>query len=902
MKTPSTATGVQSRLILEGSACPAWVLDARSLAFLEVNEAAARLYGYTREEFLGMTAKDLLAQEDAPPPVAAGDASPDGSLSGRRRHRTKDGGLLEVDVASNPIDWDGRPAHLVLARDITRQVATEQTLRDMEERFSLVSRATNDVVWDWDLTTNQLWWNEGVRTVLGYAEGQVGPDLDWWKERIHPDDRDTVIEADLRMIEEGAPEVVEYRIRRADDTYAHVRDRCYVVRDTGGRAVRMIGAMMDVTAQRGTEQALRESQELMNQMAQAIQDVFYVSDAETNEIIFMNAAFDRIWGLNGEKVRSSPRSWLDRVHVDDRERIVRSITKWKPQGEAPEWNEEFRIVRPDGAVRWIWIRSFPIRDASGEIVRFAGVERDITERKRAEETVRSLLAITRHLSSTLDVNDLMEALVTETLLLLDAEGGCAGLLTAEGMTCEKYFTRTGVVPFSYRWPVGRGLPGWVARHKLPYITHDAAGDPQIVPENRRRFRIHRAICMPVLDACGEVFGFIQIHDKRDGSVFDSSDEEKLSAVARAASVAIQNALAYRKLGETAAALRAAEEKYRGLFEYAEEGIGRTTAEGRILAANPALARMLGYDSPEDMIESIPDIGMIYVDNALRRERHRVMEKEDSIHGVEAQVRRKDGTLIWILLNLRAVKDPQGRLLHYDGVAQDITARKQTEEALREATGRLLQSQSMERRRIARELHDSTAQSLAAVAMNLSLVDKAAARLDKITRRRLADSIMLAKQSCREVRTLSYLLHPPALEASDLWTALRWYAQGFTDRSGIRVDVSLPRAQKAGRLPEEIETTLFRIVQEGLANIHRHSGSRRARIRITRGPSRVTLGIRDEGRGLKKTVGRNLGTPALTGVGIAGMRERVRQLGGEITIDSSPRGTAVKVMLPLAAGH
>jgi len=267
-----------------------------------------------------------------------------------------------------------------------------------------------------------------------------------------------------------------------------------------------------------------------------------------------------------------------------------------------------------------------------------------------------------------------------------------------------------------------------------------------------------------------------------------------------------------------------------------------------------------------------------------------------------QVRRKDGRPIWLLMNLRAVRDEQGRLLHYDGIAQDVSARKKTEEALREVSGLLLRSQNEERRRIARELHDSTAQSLAALAMNLSIVGKAAGALSEAARKRLHDSLELAQQCCREVRTLSYLLHPPALEEGDLWSAVRWYTQGFASRSGIRVDLALPRARRAGRLPEQVETTLFRIVQESLANIHRHSGSRRARIRIARSPSRVTLVVRDEGRGLRKIAGRRPGGPALMGVGIAGMRERVRQLGGEIVIDSSARGTAVKVMLPLPREH
>src|SRR5206468_8273442 len=137
-------------------------------------------------------------------------------------------------------------------------------------------------------------------------------------------------------------------------------------------------------------------------------------------------------------------------------------------------------------------------------------------------------------------------------------------------------------------------------------------------------------------------GFIAIHNKRDGSDFDHADEEKLQAVSRAASVAVQHALAYHKLEETAEALRLAEEKYRGIFENAVEGIGRVSPEGAILAANPAFARILGYGSPEELIASVPDIACIYVDRGIRAELQRALGTKEAIHRVEVRVSRKDG--------------------------------------------------------------------------------------------------------------------------------------------------------------------------------------------------------------------------------------------------------------------
>src|SRR5438093_13628739 len=132
----------------------------------------------------------------------------------------------------------------------------------------------------------------------------------------------------------------------------------------------MSGAMMDSTPCPRSEQALQESEERPRKMADAIKDVFYLSDAKTNEIIYINPAFTRIWGRQRREILKRPRAWLEMVHPDDRERVERSLDNWKPEGKTPEWNEEYRIVRPDGSISWRWTRAIPVRDASGALVRF----------------------------------------------------------------------------------------------------------------------------------------------------------------------------------------------------------------------------------------------------------------------------------------------------------------------------------------------------------------------------------------------------------------------------------------------------------------------------------------------------------------------------------------------------
>jgi len=216
--------------------------------------------------------------------------------------------------------------------------------------------------------------------------------------------------------------------------------------------------------------------------------------------------------------------------------------------------------------------------------------------------------------------------------------------------------------------------------------------------------------------------------------------------------------------------------------------------------------------------------------------------------------------------------------------------------LRELSARLMQLQDDERRRIARELHDSVGQMLAALSMNLAAVRDDVERLIK-SAVALTDSETLVQDMSTEVRTISHLLHPPLLDEAGLSSALRWYVEGFAQRSHISVNLDLP--SDFGRLPSELETAIFRVVQECLTNIHRHSGSSVANIRLRRREHEVLASIEDKGKGIPQEKQLEMANSGTLGVGIRGMRERLRQLGGAMEIESGSGGTVVTVRLPLA---
>lgn len=324
----------------------------------------------------------------------------------------------------------------------------------------------------------------------------------------------------------------------------------------------------------------------------------------------------------------------------------------------------------------------------------------------------------------------------------------------------------------------------------------------------------------------------------------------------------------------------------------------TMDEGRFIDINESFLNMSGYTRDEVLGRTAHQLS-VWEQPEARQLYIKALREKGSVKDMEMRFRTKSGAIRTLLLAAELV-DTDGQKCILVSSA-DVTELKQAEQRLSELSARLLQAQEQERRRIARELHDVTAQGIGLILFNLAYIRNSAPQLAEPARTKLEESISLGEQALREIRTLSYLLHPPLLDQAGLITAIQWYVKGFSERSGIRVEF-VESGSEGHRMPPEIEHTLFRVVQECLTNITRHTTSATAEITLRRSADQVTLEVRDHGTEGNVVSPVNGDTIESIGVGVPGMRHRLNQLGGELSVTSDSTGTTVTATVPEKVGE
>ena len=420
---------------------------------------------------------------------------------------------------------------------------------------------------------------------------------------------------------------------------------------------------------------------------------------------------------------------------------------------------------------------------------------------------------------------------------------------------------------------------------------------------------HERHIEPFLQMCGEHSSVIP----SESYLVLRNEEDRLRSIA--------NLQQRAQVLEKELALRESEVPFRLLVEAVQDyAIFMLDPAGFVSSWNVGAERIKGYKAEEIVGKHF---SRFYPEEDLRDrkpERELVEAVKDGRFEDEGWRVRKDGTRFWANVIITAIKDDSGRLLGFAKITRDVTERMQAQKALeqevierREAERRfqhsekslrqlslhLLRTQDEERRRIGRDLHDSLGQYLAVLKMKLDSVAALIGQKQDETAREFGQCIKLMEDSIREVRTVSYLLYPPMLEEMGLKSAIPWYLDGFSTRSGIKTTFEVPT--EFGRLPRESELALFRVLQEGLTNVHRHSGSPTAHVRLLVENDIAVLEIEDNGKGIRPELLEELCQEWMggLGIGVRGMNERMRQLGGRLELTSNDSGTIVTAKVPQA---
>jgi PAS domain S-box-containing protein len=364
-------------------------LIGRDFRYQFVNDTYLKARGRHREDMIGRHMKEIVGEERF---EQLGRPQVEACLRGEEVEsfewtdfRPDLRCFLHVKVA--PLrEPDGTICGAVMSgRDITERKRAEGRLRKVGAQLADAQRVAHIGSWEWDIATDTVSWSDETYRIMGFEPQEIPVTYATFLNCLHPDDRAHIDEAVQQASRDHQPCSYDYRAILPDGRVRFQHVEATVVTDESGRAVRMIGTTQDITERKAAADALRESETRFRQVAENINEVFWLADPEATLIHYVSPAYEKIWGRSCDSLYAEPSSWMDSIHPDDRERVAEGVRLQEVRGRH---DHTYRIVRPDGSLRWIRDRAFPVSDESGKLIRVAGIAEDITERKRAEDQLR----------------------------------------------------------------------------------------------------------------------------------------------------------------------------------------------------------------------------------------------------------------------------------------------------------------------------------------------------------------------------------------------------------------------------------------------------------------------------------------------------------------------------------
>jgi diguanylate cyclase (GGDEF)-like protein/PAS domain S-box-containing protein len=674
-----------------------YVKDGRGCYTL-ANKAWLDARGLTAEEVQGKTvhdvfptavAKDMEAQDE---PVLAGGRS----LIDVEQHML----LADTHRRTNIARWSlttkvplrdpaGNILGLVgISRDITARKRAENALREYVERFELAARATSDVIWDWDLKAGTLWWGEGMETVFHYRRNQLEKTIESWTSRMHPSECAAIEAGVQRAIDDGATSwSADYRFRRADGVYVDVYDRAYIMRDEHGNAMRLVGAMMDISERKRAEESLRRERALLRTIIDALPDYIYVKDRE-GRYQLANTAWCTARRIRPEELLGKtvfdvfPASVAQRLHQQDEAVLQHGVPLL-------EHEQPILLMNGEGATEapgWSSATKVPMRDHEGNIVGVVGISRDVTARRRMERERAMEHVVARVLSESRSVGETMPRLMRT---ICEAMGWAYGawwiwdpalsnLRRAEWWCeLEPNFEDS---DRSYWIELGPQQSGGLVRRAWLEGRPTWLSDISQVSTFRRKasclkFGFRSAYAFPIL-----------AHDERVGVVeFFGRDIREPDDALLQVTGAIANQIGQfirRKQAEES--LQESEQQLRAMFENAEVGIAVTGLNMRYLRVNDKFCSIVGYAREELLQMLTSDVNLDEnVDQMVKTRRQMVSARLVSTT-TEKQLVRKDRTLVWVSMAVSLVRGSDASPRYFMAVIQDISESKKAAAALKES--------------------------------------------------------------------------------------------------------------------------------------------------------------------------------------------------------------------------
>jgi PAS domain S-box-containing protein len=686
-----------------------------------------------------------------------------------------------------------------------------------------------------------------------------------------------------RAAETGIAERQEIRIMQPDGSIHICQLEVSSLGDETGRE-QIQAVLTDITKQKRAEDDLKKNE----------QEKIAILDSLMEHVIYHDREMKILWANNAacESVHLKREDLLDRncheVWADRRTPCENCpVIKARETGQT----EMVEKMTPDG--RWWYIQGHPVRDHNGHVMGTTEITLDITERKRAEEIVhkakneleikveertaelfaaneklRQEIEERKQAEEALRVNDIKyRTLVDNIPIGVTLINPNMEILTINSQL-QKWFPNVKIdkKPLCYQAfnePPGEGLCTYCPTIKTlqdgqvhESLTETPAGD---------EIRHYRIISSPIKDKEGKVVAGIEM-------VEDVTDRLRLEKT-----------------------LQDSERRFRSIFEDTPIGFYRTTPDGRILDANPALIQILGYASFEELA-TVNLVAHDYHPDYSRKQFKERIERDGEILGMESLWKRTDETEVYIRENVRIVRDANGKIVRYEGTIEDISDQKQAADQVRNLSQQLIKAQEDERQMISRELHDRVAQDLSSVLIGLNTLFNRQPNVIPEVRKKALEFSEILQGTIGAVRDLSYEMSPPGLDDMGLIAALSMYCEEFAEKSGLKVDFQATGIS-AFRLDFDTEMNLYRLTQEGLNNIRKHAAARQATVKLVGNYPNIILRIEDDGKGFDLEE-RTRAAGSEKRMGLRSMAERVNLIRGEMAIQSQPmKGTQIFIKFP-----